>query len=87
MTPALLSMALGKDCFSGDIFCLFACDFLSKLSSFLGDDFRELLRAIGFPAKTASPSPSEAENVSRGGEVGGVIGPPVPSSSIPLFGL
>jgi hypothetical protein len=88
--PALLSTAGGgKACpeyFSGDVLCFFACIFPSLISSFLEGDFRGLLPAMVFPAKTASPSPSIAENVSWGGEVGGVIGPPVLSSSTPFFG-
>lgn len=51
-------------------------------------DFREPPLEIGFPAKTASPSPSpsDAENVSWGGDVGGVIGPPTSFSSVPFLG-
>jgi hypothetical protein len=91
--PSALPSATGGegDCpesFSEDIFRLFACGFSSCISSLFIVDFREPPLEIGFPAKTASPSPSPsvAENVSWGGDVGGVIGPPSSSSSVPFLG-
>lgn len=74
---------------SGSNFSRFpVSDFSSSCSSSVKDVLRGLfLLARGFPANTASPSPSVAEKSSWGGDDGGVRGSPKDSSSIPFFGL